>query len=74
MLTIFWTYSEIEGEEPYIGKYLVEEWDDMGRSTEKEYTVGEYTKEELEKMFCDPGTEWAIYSDKWSGITIVENN
>ena len=25
-------------------------------------------------MFCDPGTEWAIYSDKWSGITIVENN
>ncbi len=74
MLTIFWTDSEIEGEEPYIGKYLVEEWDDMGRSTEKEYTVGEYTKEELEKMFCDPGTEWAIYSDKWSGITIVENN
>ena len=69
MLNIFWTESEKEGEEPYIGKYVVEEWDDMGRSTVKEYEVGEYTKEELEKMFCDFGTEWAIFTDKWANLT-----
>lgn len=73
-LNIFWEASEEEDGEPYICKYVVEEWDDMGRSTEKEYTVGEYTKEELEKMFCDSGTEWAIFTDKWARITEVEKD
>ena len=75
ILTINWALDEestSSEEECYIAEYILSEVYDNEEVVKEEYKVGDYSRAELESMFCESDSYWGLYGDKWKPLSFVE--
>lgn len=64
--------KESSVEEYYIAEYILTELLDGTEISTEVYSVGEYSREELERKFCSDESEWALLSGKWKQLSYRE--
>lgn len=72
ILTIGWGIEEGDSSSEdtyYIKEYILETFSKGEKISEKIFSVEEYSRNELEEIFCSEESEWAIYSKKWRSFS-----